>query len=167
MNNIPQLCANRRVPRFRLTNTTHALLQFQNGLRLAGEVHVISRNGGLLLLPGTVHQGDVVDLTLQTHRGPVAGTAEMLVPLSSRQQPCRFLALSEADQRTLQTAFESGVYRNIDQEERIEELRAAVAKALVKWKPPRSRRPFAKLAIGLAALMGCLVCALCIHLFQH
>ena len=167
MNYSPQLCANRRVPRFRLTNTTHALLQFQNGLRLAGELHVISRNGGLLLLPGTVHQGSVVELTVKTHRGPVMGTAEMLVPITSRQQAFRFLALSEGDQRTLQTAFESGVYRNIDQEERIEELRAAVAKALVNWKPPRSRRPFAKLAIGLAALMGCLVCALCIHLFQH
>lgn len=163
----PQLRANLRVPRFRLTNTTHALVQFQNGLRLAGELHVISRNGGLLLLPGTVHQGSLVELTFTTHRGPVVGTAEMLVPLTSRQQPFRFLAVSEGDQRTLQTAFESGLYRNIDQEERIEELRAAVAKALVNWKPPRSRRPVAKLAIGLAALMGCIVCALCIHLFQH
>jgi hypothetical protein len=80
----------------------------------------------------------------------------MLMPIASTQQPFRFVALPENDQRTLQVAFESGLYRNIDEEERIEELRAEVA----KWKPPPSRRHFAaRLAMGLVALAGCLVCA--------
>lgn len=168
MNCFPHSSTNRRVPRFRLTNITPVLLQFQNGLRVAGELHVISRNGGLLVLPGTFHPGVMVDLTFQTHRGTVAGTAQMLRPITKTQQPFRFLALPDGDQSTLQRAFESGLYRNIDEEERIEELKAAVAKALEKWNPSRSRRSFgAKLAIGLVALMGCLACVFCIHFFPH
>ncbi len=164
MNFSPQLHTNRRIPRFRLTETTPAVLQFQNGLRMAGELHVISRNGGLLLLPAPVHQGSVVELMFHTHRGPVLGTVEMFMPVTSTQQPFRFVALPESDQRTLQAAFQSGLYRNIDEEERIEELRAAVA----KWNPSPPRRHFAaKLVMGLVALVGCLVSAFYIHLFPH
>ena len=145
----PQLHSNMRVPRFRLSDTTAALLQFDNGLRVTGELHVISRNGGLLLLPAPVHQGSVVALTFHTHRGPVLGTVEMLMPIASTQQPFRFVALPENDQRTLQVAFESGLYRNIDEEERIEELRAAVA----NWNPSPWWRHFStKLIMGLCAL---------------
>ncbi len=160
----PQLHANGRIPRFRLTETTPAVLQFQNGLRMAGELDVISRNGGLLLLPAPMHQGSLAELMFHTHRGPVLGTVEMLVPVTSTQQPFRFVALPESDQRTLHVAFQSGIYRNIDEEERIEELRAAVA----KWNPSPPRRHFAaKLLMGLVALAGCLVCALYVHLFPR
>ena len=157
----PQANANRRVPRFRLTDTTSAFLQFQDGRRAAGELHVISRNGGLLLLPKPVRQGTVVKLTFHTHRGPVLGTAEMLIPVTGTQQPFRFVALPEGDERILQAAFQSGLYRNTDEEERIEELRAAVA----NWNPsPWWRHFFTKLVIGLVAL-GVLVYALYTHLF--
>src|SRR6266581_7567703 len=156
----PQLHANRRIPRFRLTETTPAVLQFQNGLRMAGELDVISRNGGLLLLPAPMHQGSLAELMFHTHKGPVLGTVEMLVPVTSTQQPFRFVALPESDQRTLQAAFQSGLYRNIDEEERIEELRAAVA----KWNPSPPRGHFAaKLVMGLVAVVGCLACALYVH----
>ena len=158
------LHGNRRIPRFRLTDTTPAVLKFENGTRMPGELHVISYNGGLLLLPELVQQGSVVELMFHTHRGPVLGTVQMLMPVTSTQQPFRFVALPESDQRRLQTAFQSGLYRNIDEEERIEELRAAVA----KWNPSPPRRYFAaKLVMGLVALVGCLVCALYIHLFQR
>jgi hypothetical protein len=162
MSYLPQVHAPRRVPRFRLTDTTEAVLQFENGRRTAGELHVISRNGGLLLLPQPVHQGSIVELMFNTHRGPVLGTAEMLTPVTTTQQPFRFLALPESDQRTLQTAFQSGVYRNTDEEELIEELRATVA----KWNPAPLRRPFVtKLLIGLVALVGCV--GLYIHLLPR
>jgi len=130
----PQLHTDRRIPRFRLTETTPAVLQFQNGLHISGELHVVSRNGGLLLLPELVHQGSVANLMFQTHRGLVWSTVELLTPVANTQQPFRFISLPEGDQRTLQTAFQSGLYRNIDEEERIEELRAAVA----RWNPPRN-----------------------------
>jgi hypothetical protein len=62
----------------------------------------------------------------------------------------------------LQAAFESGLYRNVDEEERIEELRAAVA----KWTPSAPRRNL-KLVMGLVALLGCLAFALYLQLFPH
>jgi hypothetical protein len=128
---------------------------------MAGELHVISRNGGLLLLPTPVHQGSVVNLAFHTHRGPVLGTAEMLIPVTNAQQPFRFVALPESAERTLQAAFQSGLYRNIDEEERIEELRATVA----NWNPsPWWRHFFTKLIMGLCAL-GVLIYALYIYLF--
>src|SRR5438046_5089716 len=124
----PPVNANRRIPRFRLTDTTLAVLEFENGLRMAGELHVISRNGGLLLLPAPAQQGSVVELKFHTHRGPVAGTAQMLLPVSSTQQPFQFVALPENNQRTLYAAFQSGVYRNIDEEERIRSEERRVGK---------------------------------------
>ena len=151
----PPLDGNRRIPRFRLTDTTPAVLEFENGLRIAGELHVISCNGGLLLLPAPAHQGSVVGLMFHTHRGPVVGTVQMLLLINNTQQPFRFIALPESDQRALQAAFQCGFYRNIDQQERIEELRAAA-----KWNPSPPRGHFAtKLVMGLVALVWCLVCA--------
>ena len=76
-------------------------------------------------------QGSVVKLTFQTERGPVLGTAEMLVPVTDAQQPFRFVALPESDQCTLQAAFQSGLYRNTDEEEWIEDFRAAA----MNWNP--------------------------------
>jgi hypothetical protein len=98
----------------------------------------------------------VVELVFHTPSGPVQGTAEMLMPITSMQQPFRYLTLPESDERTLQAAFQSGAYRNIDEEERIEELRAAVA----NWNPCRRRGNFvAHLLVGLVALAACLICA--------
>src|SRR5438034_7847395 len=68
MSSSPQLHTNTRIPRFRLTETTPAVLQFENGLRVAGELHVISCNGGLLLLPAPAHQGSVVGLMFHTQQ---------------------------------------------------------------------------------------------------
>jgi hypothetical protein len=127
----PQPQANRRSPRFRLADTTPAVLQFQNGRRTSAELQVISRTGGLLFLPQPMDQGSVVKLTFQTERGPVLGTAEMLVPVTDAQQPFRFVALPESDQCTLQAAFQSGLYRNTDEEEWIEDFRAAA----MNWNP--------------------------------
>ncbi len=83
MSSSPQLHANTRIPRFRLTETTPAVLRFENGLRVAGELHVISRNGGLLLLPVPARKGSVVGLMFHTHRGPVVGTVQMLLPITT------------------------------------------------------------------------------------
>ena len=60
---------------------------------------------GALFLPQPMDQGSVVKLTFQTERGPVLGTAEMLVPVTDAQQPFRFVALPESDQCTVQAAF--------------------------------------------------------------
>lgn len=155
MNYFPQIPDPPRGARFRLTDTTPAILQFQNGRRMAGELHVISLQGGLLLLPESVQRGSIVELMFHTPKGPVLGTAEMLRPITDAQQPFRFVAMPELDQRTLRAAFQSSVYRNTDQEERFEELRATVA----NWNPhPRWRLRVFRLGIGLVAALGCLLC---------
>lgn len=139
-----------RSPRFRLADTTPAVLQFQDGRRTSAELQVISRTGGLLFLRRPLDQGSVVKLMFRTYRGPVLGTAEMLIPVTRAQQPFRFVALPESDQCTLQAAFQSGLYRNTDEEEWIEEFRAA----LVNWNPYSWRRRSRAIlaAVTLAAL---------------
>jgi|ERR1700694_3407380 hypothetical protein len=125
MTYLSQPQANRRFPRFRLAGVAPAVLQFHDGRRTPTELQVISRTGGLVFLSKPLDQGSVVELMFQTHKGPVLGTAEMLLPVTCTQQPFRFLALPESDQSTLQAAFQSALYRNTDEEEWIEEFRAA------------------------------------------
>src|SRR5712692_7805903 len=150
MTHLAQPHAHWRAPRFRLVDITPAVVQFQDGRRTPGELQVISRAGGLLVLSSPLDQGSVVKLMFQTHRGPVLGTAEMLIPVTCTQQPFRFLALPECDQRTLQAAFQSGFYRNTDEEEWMEEFRAAI----MNWNPYPWRRRFRAIlaAVTLAAL---------------
>jgi hypothetical protein len=147
MTYLPQPYASRRVPRFRLADVAPAVLQFHDGRRTPTELQVISRTGGLLFLSKPLDQGAVVELMFQTHKGPVLGTAEMLLPVTCTQQPFRFLALPESDQSTLQAAFQSALYRNTDEEEWIEEFRAAA----VNWNPYRSK-PFLRAILAAAIL---------------
>jgi len=131
MTYFPQALPHRRAPRFRLADVVPAVLQLDDGRRTSSEVQVISHTGGLLSLPTPLEQGSIVKLMFETYRGPVLGTAEMLFPVTSTQQPFRFVALPESDQSTLQAAFQSPLYRNTDEEEWIEEFRAAV----MHWNP--------------------------------
>ncbi len=147
-----QLHAHRRAPRFRLAETTPAVLQFQDSRLTPGELEVISRNGGLLSLSKPVDQGSVVTLMFGTHRGPVSGTAEMLRPLSWSHQPFRFVGLEEDDQHRMQAAFQSGLYRNIAEEEWIEEFRAAIA----NWNPPPQRHFFRAVLTAVTFAILCL-----------
>src|SRR5882724_6686653 len=162
MTHFPQPPARRRAPRFRLADVAPAVLQLHDGRRASSEVQVISHNGGLLALPTTLHQGSIVKLMFETHRGSVVGTAEMLVPVSSTHQPFRFVGLPESDRNTLQAAFHSPLYRNTDEEEWIEEIRAAV----VNWNAyPWSRRIRTIPAFILAALcLGSVIYFFSVHL---
>jgi hypothetical protein len=151
MTYLSQPHANRRVPRFRLADVAPAVLQLHDGRRTPTELQVISRTGGLLFLSKPLDHGTVVELMFQTHKGPVLGTAEMLLPVTCTQQPFRFLALPESDQSTLQAAFQSALYRNTDEEEWIEEFRAA---AVVNWNPYPSKHFFrAVVAAAIAAIL--------------
>ena len=158
----PQPYAQRRVPRFRLADVAPAVLQLHDGRRASSEVQVISRTGGLLSLTKPLDQGSIVELMFHTHRGPVLGTAEMLRPITSTQQPFRFLALPDSDQSTLQAAFQSALYRNTDEEEWIEEFRAAT----LSWNPDGTKRLLrAMLAAAVAILcLGSAIYVFNIHL---
>ncbi len=155
--------ANWRAPRFRLAEVTPAVLEFQDCHFTSGELQIISRTGGLLSLPKPVDQGSIVKLMFRTHRGPVFGTAELLCPLSWTHQPFRFVGLEEDDQRRMLSAFQSGLYRNTEEEEWIEEFRAAI----VNWNPNPHKRFFRTIlaAVTLATLcLGSVIYVVSMHL---
>ncbi len=153
------LSANRRPPRFRLTETTPAVLQFEDSRTASTELQVVSRTGGLLAVAKPVDQGSLATLMFRTHKGLVFATAEMLRPLSWNSQPFRFVELKEDDHRKLQAAFLSGIYRNLQEEEWIEEFRSAI----LNWDPPRRRR-FSKAV--LAAVTVATLCVSAIYAFS-
>jgi len=176
MNLAPQLNTPCRPPRFRLPHSTHAVLRFQDGHRTQGELQVVSLTGGLLSLKKPLDKGSRVKLMFFTHSGPVLGAAEMLRPVSWEQQPFRFVALQEDDQRRLRTAIQTSVTPVIPEPETrpsengwlsngeqqwIEKLRAAQKED----RPPRRllRKLFA--AVSLATLgVGSAIYFLGIHI---
>ncbi len=101
--------AHSRSPRMNLVSSTTAVLRFQSGVQLRGKLQVISLTGGLLCLPSLLNQHSAVRLMFRAETGLVLGTAEMLVPISSNQQPFRFVAIDEDDRRRLNDAIQSSV----------------------------------------------------------
>jgi len=156
-----QMYASRRASRFRLAETTPAVLEFQDSSVTPCELQTISRTGGVLSLPKAVDQGSVATLMFRTHKGPVFATTEMLPPLAWNDQPFRFVELKEDDKRRLLAAFQSRLYRNIQEEEWIEEFREAI----VNWNPP-VRRHFLRPVLAVTAL-ATLCCSVLYVLSAH
>jgi hypothetical protein len=90
-----------RPPRLRLAHTTPAVLRVESGARVRGTMQVISQTGGLLCLSNPLNQGARVKLMCLTDAGALLGTAEMLASVSATQQPFRFIAMNEDDERRL------------------------------------------------------------------
>jgi hypothetical protein len=157
-----QMYANRRAARFRLAETTPAVLELQDSSTTQCELQIISRTGGVLSLAKVLDQGSAGTLMFRTHKGLVFATAEMLPPLSGNHQPFHFVDLKEDDERRLLAAFQSGLYRNVLEEEWIEEFRAAI----VNWNPPRRRHLFRPVlaAATLATLCFSVIYILSAHL---
>ena len=161
MANLPQLHDLRRPARLRLSASTPAVLRFSIGGCTTTELQVVSISGGLLYLSEPVEQGSATKLLFLTPTGPVMGDAEMLGPLTRRQQPFRFVSLHYDDLCRLETTIQSSLHpRAKDQDEWIEKYRAAIK------EPKRPRRRLANLlgAFGLGLL--CLGSTLYI-LHQH
>jgi hypothetical protein len=91
-----------RAPRVRATEYTPAVLRFPSGDCVTGSLEVFSSTGGLLSLPKPLIRGTRIKVMFLTQSGPVLGAAEMLSPVSWKQQPFRFVALAYVDQRRLQ-----------------------------------------------------------------
>jgi len=145
MNSLPQLYSKQRSPRVQLTDTTPAVLRFQDGHRTSGKLQVVSLTGGLLVLSDPLDQGSQVKLMFLTRTGSVLGAAEMLDPLSSSLQPFRFVSLPTQDQRRLGTIIRSTL-GNTTEQEWIEKLRAAA-----NANPQRGR--LFKMAMGAAGIV--------------
>jgi hypothetical protein len=92
----------RRAPRIRPAEYTPAVIRFQGGESMTGNLEVISATGGLLRLSKPLILGTPIKLMFLTECGPVLGAAEMLSAVSWTHQPFRFVALAYGDQRRLQ-----------------------------------------------------------------
>lgn len=158
MDGLSQLHAQLRAPRINLADITPAVLRFEDGQRASGKLQVLSVNGGLLSLPSPIDQGSQVKVMFLTHSGPVLGAAEMLSPLTSTQQPFRFVSLPTDDRRRLGAAIQSSLNLKIANQDAaeqkwMEKLRAA------SNPESRSHRWLFKFAAGAVALgmlgLGC------------
>jgi hypothetical protein len=164
MDALSQPHAQLRAPRINLADFTPAVLRFQDGQRASGKLQVLSVNGGLLSLPSPIDQGSQVKLMFLTHAGTVLAAAEMLSPLTSTQQPFRFVSLPVDDRRRLGAAIQSSLSlnsANADAAEQkwMEKLRAASSSE----NRPRGR--LFKVAAGALAL-GILGLGSAFYLFQ-
>jgi hypothetical protein len=159
MDGLSPLHAQLRAPRVHLADFTPAVLRFQDGQRASGQLQVLSVNGGLLSLPDPIDQGSQVKLMFLMHTGAVLGAAEMLSPLTSKQQPFRFISLPVDDRQRLGAAIQSSLNQKIANEEAaeqkwMEKLRAASS------REHRPRNRFFKFGVGAVALgLLCLGCA--------
>ena len=148
-----------RSPRIHPTDTTPAVLRMADGSSSRGTLQTISLTGGLLSVSSTLDRGSRVKLMFLTRTGPVTAAAEMLSPVSSTQQPFRFVALEQDAQHRLRHAVESQLQ---PPEAWIEKYRAA----MYRQNSPR-RKAFRVIltSLALAALfLGSVLCFL--HLYR-
>jgi hypothetical protein len=102
-----------RPPRLKLAQTTPAVLRFQSGERVQGKLQVVSVTGGLLWLTNPLDQGARAKLMfLIEQAGTVLGTAEMLNPISSTQQPFKFIEIGKDDRSRLNRVIQSSADKN-------------------------------------------------------
>ncbi len=83
-----------------------------------------------------------------TGAGSVLGGAEMLTPVSSTQQPFRFVSLAEDDQRRL-----GSVIRAARPQDRAEQLWIDKFRAALPLQPERPQGRFLKRAMGAAGFI--------------
>lgn len=148
MTSLPQI-SNPRPPRLRLQQgSTPAVLRFQDGEHVSGELQVVSLTGGLLSLTNPLAQGSNVKLMFVTSAGSVLGGAQMLSPVTNTLQPFRFLTLAQRDRRALESVIPVSVYHDITEPDWMKKLRAA---SECRYEP----RPWrVKLAVGAAGLIA-------------
>jgi hypothetical protein len=106
----PQPHAKRRALRVRLPGMPQATIRFEDGQHPSARLQTISVTGGLLRVLKPLSPGAIVEVMFWTHAGPVLGMAELLSPCSAARiglQPFRFIALDDADLRTLRIAIAS------------------------------------------------------------
>jgi hypothetical protein len=148
-----------RSPRIQPADLTPAVLRMPDGTSSRGALQTISLTGGMLSVSSTLDRGSRVKLMFLTQTGPITAAAEMLSPVSSTQQPFRFVALEQGDQRRLRTVVESQLQ---PPEAWIEKYRAA----MYRQNSPR-RKVFRVVLGSLAVAALFLGSALCLlHMYR-
>jgi len=116
MTHFPQIHPQRRAPRIQLGIAIPALVKHGDGERARAKLETVSVTGGLLQLGRALEEGDFVEVAFQTQSGPVHGMAEMLQPARKLAtgilQPFRFVAMEDADHKTLDFAVNATTERN-------------------------------------------------------
>ena len=77
MSALPQQQSAPRTPRVNLDRNTPAVLRFEGGESVSGELQVVSLTGGLLSLPRSVEQGSHVKLMFLIGTGSVLAGASI------------------------------------------------------------------------------------------
>ena len=106
MTQIVQPKAGTRSQRLQLASSIPVVLRHQDGHRIAGKLQCVSLTGGLIVPASLLPPGSMVKLIFVTPKGPVTGTAEMLRPVSSTEQPFRFAALPDSGQHRLRAVID-------------------------------------------------------------
>ena len=131
----PKLSRPDALPEYIWKTPPPAVLRFQDGSRLVGNLQIISIAGGLLRLSQPLGTNTRASLMFLTDGGPVLGKAEMLSPLSHTQQAFRFISLDQNNQRNLQLGIQSHLNQNLDEEQWIAKYRSALTHRLPPTKP--------------------------------
>jgi hypothetical protein len=130
-----------------------------DGSSSRGTLQTISLTGGLLSVSSTLDRGSRVKLMFLTQTGPITAAAEMLSPVSSTQQPFRFVAIEQGAQQRLRIVVESQLQ---PPEAWIEKYRAA----MYRQNSPR-RKAFRVVLTSLAVITLFLGSALCLlHIYR-
>jgi hypothetical protein len=148
------------LPRLRLDGGAPAVLRFQGGERVAGELQVVSLSGGLLSLPNPLAQGSQVKLMFVIEAGSVMAGAEMLSPVTKTLQPFRFVSLPMQDRRRLESVIPVSVYQDITEPDWMKKLRAVSER---RYTPPPRKFKLAVAAVGLLTVG--LAGAVCLRYF--
>lgn len=90
-----------RPQRLQLADSIPIVLRREDGQRIPGKLQCVSTTGGLLVPASLLPPGSMVRLIFVTPKGPVTGTAEMLPPISSAEQPFRFARIPDIDRHRL------------------------------------------------------------------
>ena len=150
MSALPQQQSAPRTPRVNLDRNTPAVLRFEGGESVSGELQVVSLTGGLLSLPRSVEQGSQVKLMFLIGTGSVLAGAEMLSPMNRNLQPFRFVSLGQKERRKLESIIPLSVYQDITEPNWMKKLRVASDH---RYEPKRWRNHlFAAGALGLITL---------------
>lgn len=117
MTHFPQPHPSRRAARVQLGASILAAIRLPDGRQAKAKLQTISATGGVLQLPRSLGQGDLIEIAFQTQSGPVHGMAEILSPTRKASdcvlQPFRFVALEDEDNRRLHTSLDHVESRNL------------------------------------------------------
>jgi hypothetical protein len=110
---LPQVDPEKRSPRLRLAEDTPIVLRCLDGHRVSGKLRCVSLTGGLIVPDSHLPPGSLVSLIFVTPKGPIVGTANMLRPVSWREQPFCFATVLDSHQERLR-AIIKGSARQAD-----------------------------------------------------